>query len=233
MPPASDTMILSVPNSVQLPLASDLPPLHKRVPREVGEKPHVAFHQVQVRRFPMIAGDNPACMLGVPVTIDWGYEELPPLDLNAFETIRQNNRRRKVHHLLLSCLQRQRILLGIGYSDASIAEVEKDVEIVRYQRHMTRLTLPFFKIHDLCETLKRKLHRKLNGDVQRDKIAVDTAIRELRRQDYMLKSRRDVQKRALSTGLHNQYSEESSPVYGQHRNVSHNPTDDPELTVLR
>lgn len=174
-----------VPTSVQIHRA--LPPgsLSSRMRRSTGGtvRRSVSFHQVQIRRYPMIAGDNPACQMGTPVTMDWGFEELPLLDLDAFEATRSQTRRRKLHHLILNYFQRNRILLGMGYTEEEIKETEKQVQKERFKRDLTKLTLPVAKLEEAVQSVRRKWRRKVNKAEKEEKSQFDALIRRLREED--------------------------------------------------
>lgn len=175
----------SVPTSVQIHRA--YPPMSPstRVRKSVGGTLHrqVSFHQVQIRRYPMIAGDNPACQMGTPVQLDWGYEELPALDLDDFEATRSQTRRRKLHHLILNYFQRNRILLGIGYTEEEIKQLEKEVSKERFRREVTKMVVPFWKIEDCVQSVRRKVKRRMNKEENEKKDELERTIRMLREQD--------------------------------------------------
>ena len=150
---------------------------------EPKRKSQVSFHQVTIRRYPMIAGDNPACEYGPPVTLDWGFEELPSLDLDDFESMRRRTRRQKLHHLLLSYMQRQRILVGTGYTEQQIKQVEKEARTARFQRNMTRLLLPISKVEEMIQSLSRKIQRRWKATERQSKLEFNAILLQLREDD--------------------------------------------------
>lgn len=150
----------------------------------------VSFHQVQIRRYPMVAGDNPACQMGAPVTLDWGFEELPALDLDDFESTRSQTRRRKLHHLILNYFQRNRILVGMGYSEEDIKQAEKEVRRERFRRDLTKFTLPISKFEEIFQSVRRKIKRRMNSEAKEEKNELDDSIRMLRSQDSKRMSER-------------------------------------------
>jgi hypothetical protein len=143
----------------------------------------VSFHQVQIRRYPMVAGDNPSCQIGTPVTLDWGFEELPALDLDDFELTRTLTRRRKMHHLILNYFQRRRILSGMGFSDEDIDRTEKEINRERLKRSLTRMLLPISKIEEIIQSLCRKVKRRMSKDIRTAKQELDSSIESLRKKD--------------------------------------------------
>ena len=176
---------IRVPTSVQIQLAYIPSSPSQRMRKSVGGtlRRQVHFHQVQIRRYPMIAGDNPACQMGAPVQLDWGFEELPALDLDDFEATRCLTRRRKLHHLILNYFQRNRILKGMGYTDDEIIQTEKDVGRDRFRRGMTQLIVPLWKLEDCIQSLCRKVKRKVDKAERQKKEEVDRMIQMLQERD--------------------------------------------------
>ena len=174
-----------VPTSVQIHRAISPSSPSSRIRRSEGGtlRRSVSFHQVQIRRYPMIAGDNPACQMGAPVTLDWGFEELPALDLDDFESTRSRTRRRKLHHLILNYFQRNRILAGMGYTEEEIKQTEKEANRERFKRDLTKLMMPISKIEEVIQSIRRKMKRKMNKAEQQGKDELDDSIRMLRQQD--------------------------------------------------
>jgi hypothetical protein len=123
----------------------------------------VTFHQVQIRRYRMTLGDNPACQVGAPVSLDWQYEELPLLDLDDYEITRLKQRRKKLRHLVLSFYQRQHILQRMGYSPEELKKAAKGVSKARRQREKTMLFLPISKLEEVAQSVKRKVKRRLSN----------------------------------------------------------------------
>lgn len=121
----------------------------------------VRFDQVQIRRYPMTLGDNPACSIGAPVSLDWNYEELPPLDLEDFEIARSRTRRPKLRQLLMSFYQRERILQGLGHSPEELEQAEREVNKARWQRLQTKFLLPVSRIEEFTQSAMRKIKRGL------------------------------------------------------------------------
>ena len=174
-----------VPTSVQIQRARTPRSASKRLRLSEGGHLHrqVSFHKVQIRRFAMVAGDNPSCQMGAPVTLDWGFEELPELDLDDFEVTRARTRRRKMHHLLLNYFQRRRILSGIGYSEEDIKKAEKEATRERFKRTITRTLLPISRFEDMSESLCRKVKRRINKAVKASEQELERSIQRLREKD--------------------------------------------------
>jgi len=143
----------------------------------------VSFHKVQIRRYAMIAGDNPSCQMGAPVMLDWGFEELPELDLDDFELTRCQTRRTKLRHLLLNYFQRRRILLGMGYSEEEMKETVQETNRERFKRSVTRYFLPISQLEEAAESLCRKVRRIMSKEMKMTEQEQKTWIRNLREKD--------------------------------------------------
>lgn len=121
-----------------------------------GRRRHVAFSSVQIRRYPMILADNPACASGPPLSLGWEYELLPEMSMTEFESFRLRSRRLHMNHLILSHYKRVEILQRTGYTAKEIKAVEKEMAKVHRQRQMTALS-PFGKLEELAESAGRKV----------------------------------------------------------------------------
>jgi hypothetical protein len=79
---------------------------------------------VRVIEFAMILGDNPSCSSGPPVCIDWEPQNERTINLNLFEHLRYDERRKRPY---LKSDQRMKLVLAAGHSkeeiSASILEV--------------------------------------------------------------------------------------------------------------
>lgn len=128
----------------------------------------VGFDHVQIRSYSMTIGDNPACRVGAPVSLDWQYEELPVLTLDHFESARAITRKNKIRHLYLNYYQRKKILLESGYSQDELKQAEKEAAKVQRQRSMTQVFCPFSKIEELAQSARRKVKRRLQVQANRE-----------------------------------------------------------------
>ncbi len=127
---------------------------HIPAPTALRRRWHVSFSSVQIRRYPMILADNPACTCGPPLSLGWEYELLPEMSMTEFESFRLRSRRLHINHLILSHYKRVEILQRTGYSANEIKAVEKEMAKVRRQRQMTAIS-PFGKLELLAESARR------------------------------------------------------------------------------
>jgi hypothetical protein len=125
---------------------------HKRRRRR-----HVTFSTVQIRRYPMLLGDNPAVLSGPPVTLGWEYEVLPDMSVIDFETFRLRSRRLHSSHLILSHYKRIEIIQRCGHTAKEIKAVEKEMSKIKRQRNMTVALSPLSPFQNLAESAGRKV----------------------------------------------------------------------------
>jgi hypothetical protein len=130
--------------------------------QKVANRRRVTFSEVQIRRYPMILGDNPACRIGAPVSIGWDYEALPSLSLNDYEAFRQTHpRRKRLNQLILSYYRRLEILQRLGTTVAELKDAEKQVSRIQLQRSITAAFAPFQAVERMAESAGRKVRRKI------------------------------------------------------------------------
>jgi len=106
-----------------------------RLPQGIspGNSPRlVKFGQIHFRDFPMIMGDNPSCLAGVPITLGWKHTHEYDYDLDEYEQA-YTFRRSKNFCPKLDVQRRAQILLGSGYSMVEI--VERTMEVLEAQRN--------------------------------------------------------------------------------------------------
>ena len=79
-----------------------------------GPSREVSFDCIRIQKYPMVLGDNPACTIGAPVTLDWVHEEEEVYDIDVYEAERagQASKRRttQLRYLVLSYYRRRDIL---------------------------------------------------------------------------------------------------------------------------
>lgn len=128
-----------------------------------GECPSrkVIFSTIQIRRYPMILGDNPACRVGAPVSLGWEYEVLPDLSIDDYEAQRQGHRRTYLNHLILNYYQRIAILERSGFGIEQFRAAEKQINRVRRQRAISLALSPFERVEQLAESGAKKVKRCL------------------------------------------------------------------------
>jgi hypothetical protein len=137
----------------------DHPPLSMTSKRK--KRLHVGFSTIQVRRYPMILGDNPSCPTGPPLGLGWEYEVLPDMNIMDFEQFRLRSRRFRTSHLILSHHRRVEILQRNGFLETEITAVEREMAKIQRQRRLTMVWSPCRQLEMMMESARRKFHRFL------------------------------------------------------------------------
>mmetsp|Transcript_29744 Transcript_29744/g.72026 ORF Transcript_29744/g.72026 Transcript_29744/m.72026 type:complete len:378 (+) Transcript_29744:614-1747(+) len=122
----------------------------------------VSFTTVQIRRYPMLLGDNPAVLSGPPVSLGWEYEVLPEMPLVDFETFRLRSRRLHSNHLLLSHYKRLEIIQRNGHTAEEVKAVEKQIAKIKRQRNMSLAMTPLTPLQNIAESAGRKIKRSFS-----------------------------------------------------------------------
>jgi len=94
----------------------------------------VIFHEVQIREFDQILGDNPAVSDGVPVALAWEFQEEYNMDIDIYECTRGPERRYSRRKLMISPLKRIQTLIAAGYSPEQIGEAIVNVQMAQTKR---------------------------------------------------------------------------------------------------
>ena len=129
-------------------------------PTTVLAKRTVQFELVMIRCYDQCVGDNPAVSYGTPVSLDWGYEEMEPIDLDLYEATR--GKRRNPRQMMMNYFNRRNLLsYRFGVSEEEIVKAEKAAAKIRNQRSVTRALLPAAKIEDMVTSGIRKTKRML------------------------------------------------------------------------
>lgn len=98
----------------------------------------VRFSSVNVRDYSLCLGDNPSVSRGVPISLDWHYNEQRSVELDSYELDRSDSRRSSREELKLPSLRRIQLLKRLGYSRGEINEQTKEVNIAKQRRILTR-----------------------------------------------------------------------------------------------
>jgi hypothetical protein len=118
----------------------------------------VVFHEVQIRHYEQTMGDNPCVSYGPPISLDWGYVEVEPIDLDEYENSRRP--RRNTRQLLLNQYSRKNLLIWrLGATEEEMKAVEKEVNKIKSQRSLTKALLPAQKLEEVFQSLARKTKR--------------------------------------------------------------------------
>jgi len=96
----------------------------------------ISFGKVSIQEYPIIVGDNPACLKGVPLTIHWESIHSMEFDLGDFEQLRVEHRRTS-KQLQLPASHREAILRRLGFLHQDLLWGQKRATIARNARRKT------------------------------------------------------------------------------------------------
>lgn len=105
-------------------------------------KKSVTFHQIKIREYPYVLGDNPSVSYGPPVSIGWDYEPETVIPVDTYETTRIDERRRRRRQktdgcLVLSSNERIKILKNGGHYAKEIFDMMRDIQKIKETRQKT------------------------------------------------------------------------------------------------
>ncbi|KAG7339594.1 hypothetical protein IV203_025066 [Nitzschia inconspicua] len=101
---------------------------------------NVSFSTIEIRDYPMTIGDNPAVSRGVPITIEWAFTSVKTIPVSVLDPTFPH---RREDSLVLSSLERARILKDLGYSKLELKEAVCRTDRDRQKRQET--TLQYFR----------------------------------------------------------------------------------------
>lgn len=117
----------------------------------------VKFHSIEIRCYKVTLGDNPSCSYGPPVTLDWEYDASVEMSVDEYEESRSI--RRKPYQMLMNSQYRTKLLREWNISEDEIGYRAKELKSIKKGRERTKMMLPFWKIEDAAESMKRKYKR--------------------------------------------------------------------------
>jgi hypothetical protein len=118
----------------------------------------VRFHEIQVRAYEQTMGDNPSVSYGPPISLDWVYEELEPMDLEVYEATRRP--RRTMRQMMLNFYNRRDILTRrCGFSEEELKVAKHEANKIKRGRAMTKALLPYQIMEEVMQSAVRKTKR--------------------------------------------------------------------------
>jgi hypothetical protein len=139
---------------------------YERIIRKVG------FSMVEIREHAIILGDNPGCVSGPPLSIDWPCEKKRTFEFEAYEANRPERRVRAAMQMNKEI--RIKLFKSLGYSAKDIVRLTKPVNIARQQRLHTIATLQTHGIQESTEKITRVI--KNNGKDKTPRTQVSRAV---------------------------------------------------------
>jgi hypothetical protein len=160
----------------------------KKIKKNKNKK--VSFSIIEFREYPMIPGDNPATLCGVPITIDWiPIDDIIECTVDEYETDR---RPRKTVELRMPSWYRTDVLRSLGFSTKEIQAAIKEANIIRHKRVRTLETMQLAPAQAAFERMKRAT---LNATIRRGQKAKERKLL----QEYSIKTTKEYHRISGST----------------------------------
>ena len=121
----------------------------------------VQFSSIEVRSYDLCIGDNPSVSWGTPISLDWDYVVELKDTVDNYESIRSLTKRRNMRQMMMNFNYRRNILLlHWNVTEEQLLQAEKEMNLIRSQRNVTRALLPLAPIEDCMTSLYRKIQRR-------------------------------------------------------------------------
>jgi hypothetical protein len=125
-------------------------------------KKAIVFSTLERREYAICPGDNPAGVMGVPLSMDWEYFESVQLTIDDYELYRPTPR--TTAELRIPFKIRWDMLKQAGYSQAEILASFRMANLARGRRKRTNETLALARIE---EAVERAIRGILNATIRR------------------------------------------------------------------
>lgn len=122
----------------------------------------VSFSTIEIKEYPIIAGDNPSVTIGVPITIAWTPVETRRCTVDDYEERRQSPR--SMVELRMPSSYRVDLLQRLGFTRDEILLGTKAANITRNRRRRTSETMTLAPAQEAFERMKRAV---MNATVRR------------------------------------------------------------------
>jgi hypothetical protein len=121
----------------------------------------VQFGSIEIRSYDICIGDNPSVSYGTPISLDWDYVVELKDTVEKYESIRSLTKRRNMRQMMMNYNHRRNILLlHWNVTEDALLQSEKEMNLIRSQRNMTRTLLPLAPLEDCMTSLYRKIQRR-------------------------------------------------------------------------
>jgi hypothetical protein len=132
--------------------------------KRLDKKSIVRFEQVWIREYAQTLGDNPSVSYGPPITLDWFFQEMEPISLEAYEAYR-GPRRRTLRQMCMNYYTRRNLLLWIySLEESALKKATKEAERCKRERAITKYFLPCSKVEDFIMSAGRKAKRAVTKE---------------------------------------------------------------------
>jgi len=133
----------------------------------------IKFDSVQVRYYPIVLSENPACHgPGPSIEIGWAYFEHPSASnrkilVDEYEKIREKDRKRW-KQMRLSCQERYKLLTRMGYNNNEIMRAALNVRRIKQERvESMTITKSRERRQERFESMLRKVSRTRNKECKK------------------------------------------------------------------
>lgn len=124
-------------------------------------KKSVSFHQVEIREYERIPGDNPAVTSGPAVSMAWSHHSNTSLDCIEYEDSRPP--RRIPAEFQMPASVRKTLLEKSGASSTDIQKSQAEIRITKRHRQATAAMQELESAEILFQSIGRKWKRLING----------------------------------------------------------------------
>mmetsp|Transcript_9666 Transcript_9666/g.15502 ORF Transcript_9666/g.15502 Transcript_9666/m.15502 type:complete len:452 (-) Transcript_9666:283-1638(-) len=163
-PPGTEFESRKVPIPAMISLSSSEVTDSEKEPR----KTKVSFHEVQVRNYKSVLTVNPAVTSGPAIGLGWKYDSSQDekYSLDEYENVRKSGGRGS-RDIILSRIERESMLLDLGYSQKDIADSIRKTIRLKNQRKQTIQNLNVSPVEEFLEKATRRVKRVLRFPVGR------------------------------------------------------------------
>ena len=133
-------------------------------PLEKGKKfgASVSFSTIEIKEYPIIAGDNPAVTMGAPITIDWIPFSDEKCTVDDYEERRPYPR--SMVELRMLSTYRMQLLRSLGFTREEVRKSIKAANITRNHRKRTNEITALSRVQENLEIMTRAM---LNVTIRR------------------------------------------------------------------
>lgn len=126
---------------------------------EDDDSSFVSFDRLEIRKYPIEVGDNPAVSCGVPLTIGWDHDELATAIVSVEDFENSRPPRRRNDELILPKLKREHMMIESGHSRSELTKAVRETIRDKNSRRRTINNLYMENYDEFVESATRKLKR--------------------------------------------------------------------------
>lgn len=119
----------------------------------------VTFDRLEIRKYPIVVGDNPAVTSGVPLTIGWDHDENSMAIVSVEEYENSRPPRRCNDELILPKSKRENMMIASGHPRSELTKAVRETIRVKNSRRRTINNLYMENYDEFVESATRKLKR--------------------------------------------------------------------------